>query len=98
MAVQTFTYKKVSQLPSVSQLAESDVFIVNKDGETSKITLDDLITIFNGAITTDISDIKTRLGVLENTTSTLASNVNDNTMTINNIITAGFNLIGVDTK
>ena len=46
MAVQTFTYKKVSQLPSVSQLAESDVFIVNKDGETSKITLDDLITIF----------------------------------------------------
>lgn len=26
MAVQKFTYKKVSELPSVSQLAESDVF------------------------------------------------------------------------
>lgn len=98
MAAQTFTYKKVSELPSVSQLAESDVFIVNKSGETSKITLADLITIFNGAIETDIGDIKTRLGLLENTTSTLASNVSDNTTTINNIITAGFNLIGVDTK
>lgn len=98
MGVQTFTYKKVSELPSVSQLAESDVFIVNKSGETSKITLADLIAIFNGAIETDISEIKTRLGVLENTTSTLATNVSDNTTTINNIITAGFNLIGVNTK
>ena len=75
-----------------------NVFIVNKSGETSKITLADLIAIFNGAIETDISEIKTRLGVLENTTSTLATNVSDNTTTINNIITAGFNLIGVDTK
>jgi N-acetylglucosamine-6-phosphate deacetylase len=33
---------------------------------------------------------------LEGTTSTLASTVSDNSQTINNIIAAGFNLIGVD--
>ena len=31
MAAQTFTYKKVSDLPSVSQLAESDVFYCKQE-------------------------------------------------------------------
>jgi hypothetical protein len=96
MSAQTFEYTKVSQLPAVTDLANSDVFIVNASGHTSKISLTNLIAIINASISQDISSLTTRVTTLEGTTSSLAGTVSDNSQTINNIITAGFNLIGVD--
>lgn len=96
MSAQTFEYTKVSQLPSVTELANSDVFIVNASGRTSKISLTNLISIINASISQDITSLSNRVNTLEGTTSTLAGTVSDNSQTINNIITAGFNLIGVD--
>lgn len=96
MSAPTFEYTKVSQLPAVTDLANSDVFIVNASGRTSKISLTNLIEIINASISQDITQLTSRVTTLEGTTSTLATTVSDNSQTINNIITAGFNLIGVD--
>ena len=96
MSAQSFEYTKVSQLPAVTDLTNSDVFIVNASGRTSKISLTNLISIINASISQDITSLTTRVTTLEGTTSTLASTVSDNSQTISNIITAGFNLIGVD--
>lgn len=96
MSAQTFEYTKVSQLPAVTDLANSDVFIVNASGRTSKISLTNLIAIINASISQDITQLTNRVTTLEGTTSTLATTVSDNSQTINNIIAAGFNLIGVD--
>jgi hypothetical protein len=96
MSAQTFEYTKVSQLPAVTDLANSDVFIVNASGRTSKISLTNLIAIINASISQDISSLTSRVTTLEGTTSSLASTVSDNSQTIDNIVAAGFNLIGVD--
>ena len=96
MASQPFTYKKISQLPSATSINNSDVLIVNHNGKTSKITFGDLMNVINTKVVHDLSGIETRLTNVENATSTLANTVSDNTETINNIITAGFNLIGIE--
>lgn len=105
MASQEFTYKKVSQLPSANELANADVFIVNHNGNTCKMTWQVLMAIIDGSVTHDVSALTERVTALENTVSslattvsTLATTVNDLNTTVNNIITAGFNLIGVDTS
>ena len=95
---QQLQYLKISELPSASVAVDNDVLIINHDGITSKIKFSDLMSIINEGITTDITDITERLSKVETATSTLATTVKDNTETISNIITAGFNLIGIDTK
>lgn len=98
MATQPFTYKKISELPSANTINDSDVIIVNHNGKTSKMTFADLMEVINTKVVHDLSGIESRLTNVENATSTLATTVNDNTGTINNIITAGFNLIGIESE
>lgn len=98
MAVQEFKYLKVSELPIVNNVSNEDVLVINHDGVTSKIKFTDLVNIINRQISGDIDSIESRLNTVEGALTTLASTVSDNTGTINNIITAGFNLIGADTK
>lgn len=98
MATQPFTYKKISELPSANTINDSDVIIVNHNGKTSKMTFADLMGVINTKVVHDLSRIESRLTSVENATSTLATTVNDNTGTINNIITAGFNLIGIESE
>ena len=98
MASQPFTYKKISELPSANTINNSDVLIVNHNNKTSKITFEDLMSVINAKVVHDLSGIESRLTNVENATSTLATTVNDNTGTINNIITAGFNLIGIESE
>ena len=52
----------------------------------------------NTKVVHDLSGIEARLNTVENATSALATTVSDNTETINNIITAGFNLIGIESE
>lgn len=54
--------------------------------------------VINAKVVHDLSGIETRLTNVENATSTLATTVSDNTETIDNIITAGFNLIGIESE
>lgn len=98
MASQPFTYKKISELPSANTINDSDVLIVNHNGKTSKITFEDLMSVINAKVVHDLSGIESRLTNVENATSRLATTVSDNTGTINNIITAGFNLIGIESE
>lgn len=98
MASQSFTYRKISELPSANAIGDSDILIVNHNGITSKITFKDLMAAINSKVVHDLSGIEARLSTLENATSTLATTVSDNTGTISNIITAGFNLIGIESE
>lgn len=98
MSSQPFTYKKISELPSANTVNDSDVLIVNHNNKTSKITFVDLMKVINAKVVHDLSGIETRLTNVENATSTLATTVSDNTETIDNIITAGFNLIGIESE
>lgn len=96
MAVQNLTYTKVSELPVVSEVNDTDVLIINHNSVTSKIEFSVLMKIIDSKVTHDLSEIQSKLTELKNSVATLASTVNEHTQTINNIITAGFNLIGVD--
>lgn len=96
MATKILDYKKISELPSVQEVADNDVLVLNHNGITSKISFADLMTIINSKVTHDLSELTQRIESVENTTSTLATTVSEDNATINNIITAGFNLIGID--
>ena len=96
MASQPFTYKKISQLPSANTIGDSYILVVNHNGTTSKITFEALMSVINAKVVHDLSGIETRLTNVEKATTKLATTVSDNTGTINNIITAGFNLIGIE--
>lgn len=98
MASQAFSYIKVSELTSTTTVDDNDVLIVNHNGKTSKITFKDLMSAINSKVVHDLSGIESRLTTVENATSELATTVSDNTGTINNIITAGFNLIGIESE
>lgn len=89
-----FKYKKISSLPPVTNLTDTDVFIVNANGTTSKIALSDLARIIVSSL--DLTSLESRISGVETTTSTLTTTVNEQATTIENIITAGFNLIGVE--
>lgn len=56
------------------------------------------MTVINTKVVHDLTGLEARLTNVENATSTLATTVSDNTATINNIITAGFNLIGIESE
>lgn len=96
MATQVLDYKKISELPPVTAVGDNDVLVLNHSGVTSKIKFSDLMIIINSKVTHDLSTLTARIDILETTTSNLATTVTDNSETINNIITAGFNLIGID--
>lgn len=96
MATQILDYKKISELPSVDEIADNDVLVLNHNGITSKISFVDLMAIINSKVTHDLSAVERRISSLETATSTLATTVSEDNATINNIITAGFNLIGID--
>ena len=145
MSVLNFEYTKISDLPSVSALTGTDVFIVNANGETSKISLSALVSIITAGVSGDITSLTNRLTTAEgnitalsgrvdtdesnitslgnrvtsaensitsvsgrvdtaesNITSlggrltTAEGNITDLNGTVNNIVTAGFNLIGID--
>ena len=145
MSVLNFEYTKISELPAVNALTGTDVFIVNASGETSKISLTNLISIITSGISGDISSLAnrvstaesnitslsgrldtdegnitalgTRVGTAESNITSLGNrvgtaesnitslggrlttaegNITDLNGTVGNIITAGFNLIGID--
>ncbi len=89
-----FEYKKISSLPPVTNLTDTDVFIVNANGVTSKIALSELARIIVSSL--DLTSLESRITDVETTTSTLTTTVNEQANTIENIITAGFNLIGIE--
>lgn len=93
---QELIFTRISELPPTTTIADDDVLVVNHLGKTSKITFANLMTIINEQVVHDLSDVLKRLTQLETTTSTLATTVSDQSETIDNIITAGFNLIGID--
>ena len=96
MAVQNFDYTKISELPLVSEVDDEDVLVINHTGRTSKIKYSALKDLISATITADVDALEQRVNTLTSTTSELATTVADHTGTINNIITAGFNLIGID--
>lgn len=94
--VQDFVYTKVSELPPTTTIDGGDVLIVNHAGKTSKITFSNLMVIINDNVTHDLTDIENRLTALETNAGIISNTVNEQGQTIDNIITAGFNLIGID--
>ena len=96
MAVQSYTYKKISELPSVTSVIGSDLFIVNATNKTSKITWGELLALVEQELTPELTELQNKVTALETAYSSLATDVANNTATINNIITAGFNLIGIE--
>lgn len=95
MAGQDFTYKKISQLPNATNIAPTDV-LINANGVTSKVTWSKLLQLINTDLTDELSALTDRITAVETNYTTLASATSDNSATISNIITAGFNLIGVE--
>lgn len=93
--VQELKYTKVSDLPLATTVDNPDVFIVNHNGKTCRITFENLMIIINNNVTHDLTQIEQRLTELENNASIVSNTVNEHSQTIDNIITAGFNLIGV---
>ena len=96
MAGQDFTYKKISQLPSATTIAPTDVLIINANGVTSKVTWSKLLQLINTDLTDELSALSDRITSVETNYTTLTSATADNSATISNIITAGFNLIGIE--
>ena len=90
----TFEYKKVSQLPTASSVSATDVIVMNINGKTSKVAVSALVDFVKTQVST--SALEGKVTELTNNVATLSSSVTANTETINNIITAGFNIIGVD--
>lgn len=96
MAIQDFTYTKISQLPESLTIDSNTVFPITIGGVTKKITYGTLLTAISAVISGDITSLTQRVATLENSVSSLGATVADHTGTIDNIITAGFNVIGMD--
>lgn len=103
MASQSFQYTKISDLASSTTLTDDSVIVINVGNVTKKMTIASLKSNILSAINTAISGLTTRVGDLETAVSGLGTrmgaaegDINDLEGTVNNIITAGFNLIGVD--
>lgn len=96
MASQNFQYTKVSELPLVTTISNDDVIIVNHSGVTSKMSYASFKELVQAEVETEITALTQRVTTLESAVSSLGTRLTDAEGTINNIITAGFNLIGVD--
>lgn len=97
MASQEFNYTKISELTESLTIDNSTVFPITIGGVTKKISYATLLSAISTAIGSDISALTQRVSTLESSVSSLGSTVADNSVTINNIINAGANLIGIDT-
>lgn len=105
MASQNFQYTKISELGSSTTLTDDSVIVINVGNVTKKMTIASLKTNILSAINTAISGLTTRVGDLETAVTGLGTrmgavegDVTDLEGTVSNIITAGFNLIGIDTS
>lgn len=96
MAVQYLDFTKISELIETQVINNDSVFVVNVNGVTHKIKYVTLLNAISAVISGDISALTQRVSALETASSTMASNISDLNGTVNNIITAGFNLIGID--
>lgn len=103
MAAQSFQYTKISELPASTTATDDSLVVINVGGNTSKMTFAILKNLITSTISASLTALTTRVGTLEtnvgniNTTlGTVQSDITDINGTINNIITAGFNLIGID--
>jgi hypothetical protein len=96
MSAQSLSFTKVSQLPATTQISDSDVIIVNHNGVTSKMLYSDFKNLIQSDIDAEVDALTTRVSTLETTCSSLATRVATLEATVNNIITASFNLIGID--
>ena len=98
MAAQILDYTKISELNEVNQVANDDVIVINHNGVTSKMKYSTLKNLLINEISVDITALTQRVATLESSVSAIGTTQAEHTQTINNIITAGFNLIGVDTQ
>jgi hypothetical protein len=96
MSAQSLSFTKVSQLPAANQISESDVIIINHNGVTSKMLYLDFKNLIQSDIDAEVDALTARVSTLETTCSSLATRVSTLEETVNNIITASFNLIGID--
>ena len=103
MASQTLQYTKISDLTASTTLTDDSVIVINVGNVTKKMTIANLKSNILSAITGDITALTTRVGNLETAVTGLGTrmsaaegDITDLEGTVNNIITAGFNLIGVD--
>lgn len=96
MAVQVLDFTKISELIETQTINNDSVFVVNVNNVTYKIKYSTLVSAIQSVISGDITALANRVTALETASSTMASSISDLNGTVNNIITAGFNLIGID--
>lgn len=96
MAVQVLDFTKISELIETQTINNDSVFIVNVNNVTYKIKYSTLVSAIQSVISGDITALTNRVTALETASSNMASSISDLNGTVNNIITAGFNLIGID--
>lgn len=103
MASQTLQYTKISDLSASTTLTDDSVIVINVGNVTKKMTIASLKANILSAISAQITALTTRVGDLETAVTGLGTrmtaaegDITDLEGTVNNIITAGFNLIGVD--
>ncbi len=103
MAAQNFQYTKISELPSTNTATDDSVMVINVGNETKKISYGILKGLITSAVSQAVAQLTNRVSNLETSVSSLntrmgtaESSIADLQGTVNNIITAGFNLIGID--
>lgn len=103
MAAQSFQYTKISELNSTTTATDDSLLVINVGGNTKKITYAVLKNLITSTISQSLAALTTRVGNLETSVSGLSTrmttaegDITDLQGTVNNIITAGFNLIGID--
>lgn len=97
MATQVLDFTKVSELIETQTINNDSVFIVNVNNVTYKIKYITLLNAISAVISGDVTQLAQRVTALETASTAMASDISDLNGTVNNIITAGFNLIGIDT-
>lgn len=97
---QNFQYTKISELPTTTSIDENSQIIVNVGNQTKIISFADLQNAILSEVNLALSSLIHRVENLEGTVqqlgprvTTAEENISNNSDTISNIITAGFNLI-----
>jgi hypothetical protein len=96
-------YTKISDLSTSTTLTDDSVIVINVGNVTKKMTIAALKSNILNAIsqqitqlTNSVSNLETAVSELGTRMGTAEGDITDLEVTVNNIITAGFNLIGVD--
>lgn len=87
-------YKKISQLPAATAVGDNDIFVMNANGKTCKVSLSTIVSYVVSQI--NLNAVEQRLKGVEDSVTNLSNTVAENSGSIDNIIAAGFNLIGID--